>query len=202
MKTLTNDELLTIFNTDKQCPDAPGLVSEMLDRNLLNGYVLYTIEQHKAVTYYMDTEDLIQIGLIEIYRRAKKYKPGLSTMKTYAIMCVKSEYLRIITQQQTDKRAANLNTVTGESLDDFLIESPVNVEKYVIRKLEMEHYLSVLKDKERTAIIMKSEGYKDIEIAKVIGYNTRSAVNKLIHNSYDKIRRGAVEWMLNKPQLT
>ncbi|MEN2765752.1 sigma-70 family RNA polymerase sigma factor [Ornithinibacillus xuwenensis] len=196
----TDEQLKCIFNHEKDCPThiLSGVVEEMMNRNMLNGYILYAAESVNIKS--IDDEDLLQIGLIEIHKRINKFNPGKTTPKTFAINILRNKFMNLIKDQQLYKSAANYNKVIGESLDDYLIQSPFNVERYVICKLELEQCLSFLKEHERVAMIMKNNGYKLNEIANQIGFNSDTSVAKLIRKAKRKIREelGYENQILNK----
>jgi RNA polymerase sigma factor (sigma-70 family) len=183
----TDNQLTHIFNYEKDCPAdiLSGVVREMINRNMLNGYIIYAMESVKIIG---EKEDLLQIGLIELHKQIGKFKPGKTTPKTFAIHCLRNKFMKVIEEQTSLKRAANYNQIVGEELDDFLIQAPINIERYVINKMEVKYYLSCLKEKERVAILMQSFGYKLDEIAKEIGFAHARNVSKLLQKARNRIR--------------
>jgi RNA polymerase sigma factor (sigma-70 family) len=199
----TNDELKTILNHEKYCPThlLSGAVQEMVRRNMLEDLIFYSAKSvYRNVKYLlqhvlkMDWEELYHIGHIEMLMQAEKFKPGMRTPKTFFIMCLKTNFLKMIRDAESMKRLANCKTKNVDLLDpklqDKLFGSPLNVEKYVINKIILEQALECLSDKERQAVELYQMGYTQFEVAERLGV-VKNYGNVILKRAYQKMR-GAI----------
>jgi RNA polymerase sigma factor (sigma-70 family) len=186
----SNDQLTNIFNYEKDCPAdiLSGVVREMINRNLLRGYVKYVIDR----TFYDSTndfDDYMQMGLMIMHDFAKKFKPGIRRPKNFLMFCLRREFLKIHQLNQTKKRGGDVEIITGEDLETFLMPSPVNVERYVLNKIELEECFSCLKEYQQTILVMRSQGYTYNEIAEVVGHSSGKVTENLYRDIKKKIRK-------------
>jgi RNA polymerase sigma factor (sigma-70 family) len=186
----SNDQLTHIFNYEKDCPAdiLSGVVREMINRNLLRGYVKYIIDR----TFYDSTndfDDYMQMGLMIMHDFAKKFKPGQTRPKNFLMLCLKREFLKLHQERMTVKRGGRTEVITGEDLESSLLVSPVNVERYVLNKIEIEECLSCLKEYQQTILVMRSQGYTYNEIAEVVGHSSGKVTENLFRDIKKKIRK-------------
>lgn len=198
----TNEQLHFILGYEKDCPThlLSGVVEELAKRNELKGYVKYAakksiknIDNVLKEILKMDWQDIIQIGMIEIFHQSEKFKPGMRTPKTFFIMCLMAKFNKLLRDCKAEKRIANTFTKDHEALDEKIQEaifkSPVNVERYVINKIMLEDLMGDLTSKERTALVMLNEGHTQAYISKCLGYKSPNSANMLINRAYDKMRK-------------
>lgn len=185
----SNDQLTHIFKHEKDCPThlLSGVILEMINRDMVKGFILHAAKSTNI--YSLDEDDILQVGLIELHECIGKFKPGSSAPQTFAYKCLRNRFKMEIEKQGAKKRGSEFTRVDGEELDDYLIVSPFNVERYVINKMEIEQCLSYLTEREQTALIMYSDGYLLREIADLYGYKDKTSALQIINRARKKIRK-------------
>lgn len=197
----TDKQLKIIVQSDKDCPPSliEGVAIEMIKRNLWNGYIFYAAQQsfHNVkptilYTLQMSIEEFVQVSHIEIVKMVEKFQPGKISFKSYVILCLTSYSRQLLRNAKAVKRKANLFTEEVSALDpklqDRILRSPMNVEKYVVDKITLEDYLNRLNEKERKALYLEAAGYTQFEIAEQLGYHKKTG-GKLIRRTYEKLRK-------------
>jgi RNA polymerase sigma factor (sigma-70 family) len=146
--------------------------------------------------YKISEEDLLQIGRTAIYEALDKFTPGKGkAFSSYAYMVANSELIMFIRKLQRGKRDPRKVTSLNEKLDEngeyeMYFPSPVNIEKYVLNKIELEESLKQINDYQRKVILLRWQGYTYEEISGMTG-KTINAVNKTYLKAIGKMRKGA-----------
>jgi RNA polymerase sigma factor (sigma-70 family) len=174
----TDEQLETIFNADTDCPNPllVGVVSEMLTRGLLDGMI-----QHMAKKFssQLNRDEMYQAAYIGIYQLAKIYKYTQLTFKQMTYIAIERRIKSLL--QQKYSHHAHLND--GALMNEMpVMESSVNVEKTVIRKVMLEEQLSKLTKKQRNIIELYLKGYS----LRWIGANVYQQDTSSIHYQFKK----------------
>lgn len=144
-----------------------------------------------------DSEDLIQEGMIGVYKAISTYN-GKSSFKSYAYLCIKSSILTAI-RNSSAKKNLPLNsyislTTLGEEDDkkDIMIDSSVNPETELINKEALNELKTsikqVLSKFEFIVLSMYLNGNSLEEIYEKTGKNQK-AVENALHRIRKKISK-------------
>ena len=151
-----------------------------------------------ARSYFLaggDTEDLIQEGMLGVFRAIITYKSGKSTFKSYAYVCIKTAILSLIKKSTRDKNKplngyislsgyldndADKSEISGAELFDPEREY-INKEAELELKLKINNLLSKYENK---ILGLYLQGYSYDEIAKKTNKETKS-----IDNALQRIRK-------------
>lgn len=177
-ESATNEQLLTIFNEDIDCPThlLSGAVTEAFNRKLFNDLIYWIFRNLTKNTtrakdaWSAEDDDILSMGYCGIMNALNRWEPGKTGFKTFAYMNIRTEFTRTLEQEATQKREINKHSISydlelenGESYLS-LFPSRTNVEKEVIRKMEYEVKMEPLNKEEQTIIELFLEGYKFTEI--------------------------------------
>lgn len=131
-------------NEDSLLRDHLGLVN-----SIINGFY---------VPPGLDREDLVQVGLMGIFKANKQYKSNKDTeFSTYAYKSAKNEILKLLDKQK--KYMNESNPLLIEPIDESLPMEKCIVAKAIKKDLEQE---------EKIIIDLLYKGYTQREIAKVL----------------------------------
>lgn len=151
-----------------------------------------------ARSYFLaggDTEDLIQEGMLGVFRAIITYKSGKSTFKSYAYVCIKTAILSLIKKSTRDKNKplngyislsgyldndADKSEIAGAEIFDPEREY-INKEAELELKLKINNLLSKYENK---ILGLYLQGYSYDEIAKKTNKETKS-----IDNALQRIRK-------------
>lgn len=197
----TDEQLKTIINSDKGCPAdlLGGVTTEMVKRKLLIPLIIHVAKKmYRNVDYVvkhvlqMEWKDLIQIGHIEILKQSERFKTGMRTPKTFYMMCLITKLGKLKRDAEAEKRKSNIGVESVDELDEKIQEkifqSPINIERYVIRKITLEDAFKVLQPIERKAIeLYHYYGLTQYETAERLGFN-RTSGNRILNRAYKKLR--------------
>ncbi|MGE7650510.1 sigma-70 family RNA polymerase sigma factor [Peribacillus frigoritolerans] len=201
----TNEQLETITKHDPNCP-IPLLrkvVEEMLNRNLFDRVIVScfksavgNIERMKEV-YKLDMEDFLQIGRMEIFRAVDRFDADRGmTFSSFIFMVVNHEFGKFITILTAKKRdlcnefSYHAETNSETELIDFFTAN-TNVEKYVINKIMIELLIERVTKHQKEVILLKLEGYNDVEIGERLGGISHQAVGQAYTRAVNNMRKGA-----------
>ena len=199
----TDEQLECIVRFDSDIPTSllGRVVEEMLNRNLFDRVInsciqsVVNVERMKNI-YKLDIEDFMQIGRMEIFRAVDRFETDRGmTFSSFIFMVVKHEFGKFITILTAKKRDLcnefSYHTEIGETeLIDFFTAN-TNVEKYVINKLMIEQGMERITDRQKEIVMMKLEGYTDIEIGEILGGVSRQAVGQSYTRAVNNMRKGA-----------
>lgn len=134
-----------------------------------------------------DKEDLIQEGMIGLYKAVRDFDPGRdASFATFADLCVSRQIYKAV-EAGNRKKHAPLNTYvstdTPDLLEMIITESGQSPEEMVIDKeqttaLEEKIYDS-LSDFERKVLNLRLTGLEYTAIAKILGRDEKSTDNAL-----------------------
>jgi RNA polymerase sigma factor (sigma-70 family) len=198
----TDEQLLCIAESDHECPSSllEGVALEMIKRKLWDGIIIFAAKQvFRNVEFvlkqrlFMDWQELIHIGHIQIMKKVHTFKTGMRTFKTFVIMILKGKFMHMLRDCQAEMRYANIGTVDMAGLDekiqDKIFHSPVNVERTVINRMMLEEGFRVLREVEKQAILLEQLGYEQYEISTMLGFKNKTYANCLINRAYAKLRK-------------
>lgn len=141
-----------------------------------------------------DLEDLIQEGMIGLYKAIKNYTPDKeASFKTFATVCIKHKIQSAIKKANTNKNKAlssavsfqNFSTGESESLDYLPVElilsvtpaeKVINKENYQKLKQTIKESLSIM---EYAVLGLYLQGYSYKEISKNLQISSKSIDNSL-----------------------
>jgi RNA polymerase sigma factor (sigma-70 family) len=200
----TDQQLRTIIHHDKDIPSSllEGVVLEMIQRNLFKNIISFASKREFDNLTYMlhylklDYEDLKQIAHMEIIHIVPNFKPGKMSFKSFAVMCIAMRFGKLIRAQGQAKRRANIGTSDVDDLTEgiqtTLFQSSLNVEQYVINKITIENSWGALSEVEQKAVLLEQCGYKQLEIAQLLGYKRQANASKILTRAYAKLRKAMV----------
>ena len=171
----------------------------------------------KQLGLYEQRDNYYDLGLIGLVRAANEYDETKGyTFTTYAATCIRNEILRDIRHNQSDKRKANLNTISLEVVvnsdagkDTLLIDSipsDFDMEEYIIQREDMLalHKAFKMLDAKEQLLIKRYYGpskVTQVEIAKEFK-TTQTAISRKLKSIIHKIRdlmglddEGRPKWM-------
>ncbi|MCK1982207.1 MULTISPECIES: sigma-70 family RNA polymerase sigma factor [Peribacillus] len=200
----TDEQLETITKHDPDCPPSllRKVVEEMLNRNLFDRVInsciqgIVNVERMKNI-YKLDIEDFMQMGRMEIFRAVDRFETGRGmTFSSFIFMVVKHEFGKFITILTAKKRdlcnefSYHAETSSETELIDFFTAN-TNVEKYVINKMMIELLIERVTDRQKEVIMLKLEGYNDVEIGEILGGISHQAVGQSYTRAVNNMRKGA-----------
>lgn len=116
----------------------------------------------------LDRDDLVQVGLIGIWKASKTYKPNKNTkFSTYAYVAARNEILHLLRKQSRLK--PEQNRLLERHAETYEIEQGV-IDRFIKEDLEEE---------EETLIRLLYQGYTQREIAKVLGLTQPSVCQRI-----------------------
>lgn len=120
------------------------------------------------IPYGLDREDLVQVGLIAVWKAYKTYKPNKNTkFSTYAYVAARNEILHLLRKQT--KYRPERHRLLERDADTYEIEQGV-IDRFIKEDLAHE---------EQTLIRLLYEGYTQREIAKVLGLTQPSVCQRI-----------------------
>lgn len=166
--------------------------NKLAEENLGLVYLVVNKEFTYEKTTESDRENYIEEGMIGLAKAINTFNPSKGAkFSTYAYTCIKFEINSYVAKQKTLKR--KVEYTCKNSIDDYIEdEEGLTFKDLMIyekddytSKVDLEHLLKVLKKIEieiydiRKIIIKKSEGYKNIEIAKMIGVEKNTIKHRI-----------------------
>lgn len=166
--------------------------NKLAEENLGLVYLVVNKEFTYEKTTESDRENYIEEGMIGLAKAINTFNPSKGAkFSTYAYTCIKFEINSYVRKRKTLKR--KVEYTCKNSIDDYIEdEEGLTFKDLMIyekddytSKVDLEHLLKVLKKIEieiydiRKIIIKKSEGYKNIEIAKMIGVEKNTIKHRI-----------------------
>ena len=168
----TDEELVKLAQADDQ-----GAIEELLRRH--SGLVRSCARRYFLVGG--ETEDLIQEGMIGLYRAIRSYdgtREGCSSFKNFAYLCISRQILDAV------KRASKSNAET--SLNGGMAQSGLSPEELLILSDEQKEFRQkmsrVLSDFEFKVMTMYMDGMTCAEICEATGKSPKSVDNALLRS--------------------
>lgn len=139
-----------------------------------------------------EQDDLIQEGMIGLYKAVLSYKSGNAKFMTYAYSCIKTSILDAIKSAGRDKHKPlnNYESLANDSTHDNI--DKINDIDTVIRLAEVDELLrdvkKILSKKEKAVFDLYIEGFTINEIATKVG-NTPKSVENAVSRIKNKVAR-------------
>lgn len=167
-------------------------IDSLFEKNI--NLVYFTV--NKYYSDLKDDDDLIQEGMIGLYRACKTWDPSKSTFSTYAVAVILNAL-----RYELRKRNKQYNTICSiddiiedgdncYSLHDLLFDTRNTIDSIEF-KIVFQQIFNSLSKKEKTIISLLMQGDKQFEVAEKLGY-TRSNVSRVqtkflreLYNSLD-----------------
>ncbi|ANN34905.1 RNA polymerase subunit sigma [Bacillus thuringiensis serovar coreanensis] len=150
----------------------------------------------------MELDDLIQVGRMHLWACCVKYDAKrVDTFNAYVMKGMKwamSDELHMkgmpfkVSRKVSheERNQINIHSIDWhrdeESVNEFYIVSPIDVEEEALLSVEFEEVTSVLEEKEKLIILHVGEGYTEREIAVKLGMG-RSTLNRKKNEAFLKI---------------
>ncbi|WP_242291288.1 MULTISPECIES: sigma-70 family RNA polymerase sigma factor [unclassified Bacillus cereus group] len=150
----------------------------------------------------MELDDLIQVGRMHLWACCVKYDAEKAeTFNAYVMKGMKwamSDELHMkgtpfkVSRKVSheERNQINIHSIDlhkdEETVNEFYVVSPINVEEEALLSVEFEEVTSVLEEKEKVIILHVGEGYTEREIAVKLGMG-RSTLNKKKNEAFLKI---------------
>lgn len=150
----------------------------------------------------MELDDLIQVGRMHLWQCCVKYDlERIDTFHAYVMKGMKwamSDELHMkgmpfkVSRKVSheERNQINIHSIDWhrdeESVNEFYIVSPIDVEEEALLSVEFEEVTSVLEEKEKLIILHVGEGYTEREIAVKLGMG-RSTLNRKKNEAFLKI---------------
>ncbi|PGM91598.1 sigma-70 family RNA polymerase sigma factor [Bacillus cereus] len=150
----------------------------------------------------MELDDLIQVGRMHLWACCVKYDAErVDTFNAYVMKGMKwamSDELHMkgmpfkVSRKVSheERNQINIHSIDWhrdeESVNEFYIVSPIDVEEEALLSVEFEEVTSVLEEKEKLIILHVGEGYTEREIAVKLGMG-RSTLNRKKNEAFLKI---------------
>jgi RNA polymerase sigma factor (sigma-70 family) len=197
----SDNQLSNIISHDIDCPThlLSGVVTELLNRNLLEGLVNKCIMKRFrkieiAVNVLgMPEEDIKQYCRMYFFTSIDKFIPGKSSFLFFAYMNTLGLLKDLETKVKAEKRKVyeNIQSIdnerneNGESFVE-LFPASANVEREVIRKISLEEKMQLLNGLEKKTLILYTKGYSSKEIGEML-HKSRKVAARQINNALSKM---------------
>jgi RNA polymerase sigma factor (sigma-70 family) len=200
----TDEQLLTIIKSDMDCSHSlmSGAVHEALSRGIFNKLIYHIFDSmfkdwRKVVSAWnIENKDILSIGYCGVLLSVKRWKPGKASFNTFVFMNIKSEFTRMLDRENTKGRqiykvteSYDKQTADGINLKDIM-KSSNNVEREVLRKIELETALNKLTEAEKEVITYFLEGYSLNDMAVNVYHKSVSVVYRKYKNALIKMGIG------------
>ncbi len=131
-------------------------------------------EQNQKLVYFVinthfaaikdQREDLIQVGMMGLWKACLKYEDNKSRFSTFAIRCIKNEVLMYIRglRRMNDRAVCQFSQLEEHEKEMLMWQPAFEIE-------ESDIYLSLLTPKERDLFVRIARGQSEEKIAKVYG---------------------------------
>ena len=166
-----------------------NIIEELITNN--KGLVYYIV--NKYYHKYANDDDVIQCGMIGLWKAAKSYQPEKSKFATYASKCILSEIGQYFRKENKHSHNVSLNCPidTDEdgnelSLQDTLVSTELSF------LIDTDYLQNVLDDREIEAILLCYNGYTQKEIAKVLNV-CQPQVSRILSKVKYKIQQSVTE---------
>ena len=110
MEKKTNEDLVRLFKDTGN----EDYLAELINRNM---GIIYNAARSFVETTHIDIEDLVQEGIIELYRAAMTYEDGKSKFSTYLGVYLKKHYINLYTATTRQKRQTQSPLLNIDELD-------------------------------------------------------------------------------------
>ena len=143
---------------------------------------------HKKFKCYVNNEDVVQVGLIGLWRACEVYDPNKGKFSTIAVFYIKNEILNFLTRDykkgfckdSLDEQISNTDLCKNDIIYDETYEIPVDD---ISSKKIIEDYIKMKDGQARKILQLLLNGYTQKEISDIIGTS-----RMYVHNVIKEIR--------------
>lgn len=160
-----------------------------------NQHLVKDFFRYQTQTRFISSrEDIEQEMRIVLWKAVLNYDQSKGIkFNTFAMRCMKNEYINLYRRNHTDKRKANeqiisLNEEEEERTKLDLLESPISVEDQVLLNIEWPVIWNGLEEEERLLLHHLYNCTKQEEIGKALGINQHT-VSRRKERVYNKIKK-------------
>jgi RNA polymerase sigma factor (sigma-70 family) len=196
----TNEQLWNIMKYDKECPLSllEGIFREAVDRGMIQQSIIHVIkvkgikpETNKefGITY----DDFIQIGYEGALKALREFQPGRGKFTDVLFHMISQAIGQFFVVQRAQKRKGNLvsyqnflSNKSEETMEIYLLDRKMNVEKTVLTKIALEEKLKKLSDVQRETFKRYFVGYTLPEIAEQMN-TKKSTVQGRLEKAFIKM---------------
>lgn len=175
---------------------------ESMDEIIKTYFPLVSTNAKKFFLVGAETEDLIQEGLLGLFKAIKAYMPQKSSFKTFANLCVKRQIFSAIKTANSQKNyplneaILNFNNYNkkDDNLDDNFFSFDISPENIFFNKEKLQNFKEYTEKNfsnlEKQVFEYLIRGYTYKEIAKQLKTATKS-----IDNAIQRIKKKSESWM-------
>ena len=155
----------------------------------LHKVMINTYEEYYGLKNVIDLDDFKGECFLKIYKSLDLFDSAKSTLKTFCIMCVKSTALQTLRSSRATKNkllnSENIISLEAEIYDtedcNFNDMIGAKDDEYFFSdfKSKVVEAMNKLTDREKEALILKIQGYRTIEIAKMLDISISNANNRI-----------------------
>ena len=170
-----------------------NLVNEIYKDKKLYAYLhkvmINTYEEYYGLKNVIDLDDFKGECFLKIYKSLDLFDDEKSTLKTFCIMCIKSTALQTLRSSRATKNkllnSENIISLEAEIYDtedcNFNDMLGGKDDEYFFGdfKSEVLEAINKLTAKEKETLLLKMQGYRTIEIAKMLNISISNANNRI-----------------------
>ena len=156
----------------------------------LHKVMINTYEEYYGLKNVMDLDDFKGECFLKIYKSLDLFNSEKATLKTFCIMCIKSTALQTLRSSRATKNKLlnneNLISLEAEIYDtedcSFIDMIGGKDDEYFfgdIKENIMNIINTLLTPNEKKTILLKMQGYRTIEIAKMLDISISNANNRI-----------------------
>lgn len=157
-----------------------------------NHNLIYSFLQKRS----LDIEDYYDLAAIGLCKAAKTFEKDKSAFSTYAFCCMFNEVMHHKRKMKAAMRIGQSeliyydNTENNEDGSSSLfdrIHCNTDTEDKIILSLDIERSLKNMNEKEMIILLMSTQGYKQIQIAKQVKI-TQAGVSRIKKRAIEKLK--------------
>lgn len=166
-----------VYMVREKDDDAMGI---MIDKYMP---IIRKMACHFFVSYNkcVDKEDLVQEGVIALYRSIKTYDNNTASFYTYVLISIKNAMLRVVLTQTNDKNKANIYSKSIEEIEDYIGYSldyfVMEEDKYFFDNMLV--FKNSLKDVDSCIFELRCNDFSYKEIAELLDVSKKYVDNRL-----------------------
>ena len=155
----------------------------------LHKVMINTFEEYYGLKNVIDLDDFKGECFLKIYKSLDLFDNEKSTLKTFCILCIKSTALQTLRSSRATKNKLlnneNLISLEAEIYDtedcnfNDLLGGKDDEYFYSDFKNNVLEAINKLTDKEKDALLLKMQGYRTVEIAKMLDISISNANNRI-----------------------
>ena len=136
--------------------------------------------------YSKDYEELYQISCIGFTKAFNTYKDVKIPFYSFTKLCCTTELLKNFRKKRISAMSYNEESCEGKEIIDIL-ESDINLEESIYKKIDVFNSLKVLNDREKEVINLTVQGYSQKNIAAKFGLD-QSQISRIKTKAIKKFK--------------